>query len=206
DHAATVDDVLSRLRPGDIITDDAGGRAAVVSVAYRKAGSVKVRLVDIDAVMHTLGSADVSDDDLPEVVGTLEMPTPYSPNNRSFQREVASRLRRERPRRRDDRRGPGSDRARAPRRPKTRGAADRASWRLLEQLERAEADIADLENRARHRSATLVHRFDDVLAVLEHWDYVRDWQLTERGERLVRIYHESDLAIAEALALGMFDR
>lgn len=38
------------------------------------------------------------------------------------------------------------------------------------------------------------------LAVLEELGYVEDWHLTGRGARLARIYHESDLLVAEALA------
>ena len=41
--------------------------------------------------------------------------------------------------------------------------------------------------------------------MLEQWGYLDGWQLTERGERLVRIYHESDLAVAEALDEKLFD-
>jgi ATP-dependent RNA helicase HelY len=44
-----------------------------------------------------------------------------------------------------------------------------------------------------------------VLRVLESWDYVEDWTLTEAGERLTRIYHECDLLVAEALGTGLFD-
>jgi ATP-dependent RNA helicase HelY len=96
-----------------------------------------------------------------------------------------------------DGRGRGAARARS--------TQERAEWRKLEQLERAERDVAELEQRMQSRSETLSRRFDDVLAVLEHWGYVRKWSLTERGERLVRIYHECDLVIAESLALGLFD-
>ncbi|HEX7096549.1 MAG TPA: hypothetical protein VF183_11745, partial [Acidimicrobiales bacterium] len=197
--AADIGAALSRLRPGDVLIDERGQRVAVISVAYRKGGSVRVRVVGTDATVHSFGPGDVTD--APEVVATIDLPSPYTPASRAFQREVASRLRRVRVRRTkvNDARVHASARRRA------KSTAERAAWRALEQLERIEADIADLERRARHRSETLARRFDDVLAVLEHWGYVRDWRLTERGERLVRIYHECDLAIAEALALGIFD-
>lgn len=38
------------------------------------------------------------------------------------------------------------------------------------------------------------------LAVLEELGYVGDWRLTARGTQLARIYHESDLLVAEAVA------
>jgi ATP-dependent RNA helicase HelY len=41
--------------------------------------------------------------------------------------------------------------------------------------------------------------------MLEQWNYLDGWTLTERGEQLVRIYHEADLLVAEALELGLFD-
>jgi ATP-dependent RNA helicase HelY len=44
-----------------------------------------------------------------------------------------------------------------------------------------------------------------VLGLLEGWGFVRDWALTDRGELLVRTYHESDLLLAEAVARGLFD-
>jgi ATP-dependent RNA helicase HelY len=196
-----LDEQLSRLKPGDVVLHPDGvGRAAVLSVAYRKAGSVKVRLVDVDGTVHTLGTADI--DDVPEVIGTVELPRPFSPASRAYQREVADQLRRNRVR--PPRPAATATTKRGPRRRST-STADRARWRLFEQVERAEKDIAELEERAHTRGNTLARRFDDVLAVLAHWGYIDDWTLTERGERLVRIYHESDLAIAEAIALGLFD-
>jgi superfamily II RNA helicase len=41
-------------------------------------------------------------------------------------------------------------------------------------------------------------------AVLEELGYISDWTLTPSGHRLSRIYHESDLLIAEALAAELF--
>ncbi len=38
-----------------------------------------------------------------------------------------------------------------------------------------------------------------MLRVLEAWGYVSGWSLTPAGERLARLYHESDLLVAEAV-------
>src|SRR3982074_2023667 len=46
---------------------------------------------------------------------------------------------------------------------------------------------------------------DRVLRVLEAWGYVDGWSLTAAGQRLVRVYHESDLLVAECLQQGLLD-
>jgi len=46
----------------------------------------------------------------------------------------------------------------------------------------------------------LVDHLGRRLAVLEELGYVDNWHLTVRGERLSRIYHESDLLVAETIA------
>jgi ATP-dependent RNA helicase HelY len=44
-----------------------------------------------------------------------------------------------------------------------------------------------------------------VLRVLEAWGYVEGWSLTESGASLARLYHESDLLVAEVLRAGLLD-
>jgi superfamily II RNA helicase len=70
-------------------------------------------------------------------------------------------------------------------------------------LDRSFAQFRD----RRHRHA-LSRRLDAALALLERWGHVElgPWRLTERGATLARIYHESDLLVAEALADGLFDQ
>ena len=50
------------------------------------------------------------------------------------------------------------------------------------------------------RAEGLVEHLGRRLAVLEELGYVDGWASTDRGRRLARIYHESDLLVAEALA------
>jgi ATP-dependent RNA helicase HelY len=71
--------------------------------------------------------------------------------------------------------------------------------------ERVERELADLRRRIRLRTESLVVRFDHILQVLEAWGHLDGWALTERGELLVRIFHESDLLVAEAISTGLFD-
>ena len=69
-------------------------------------------------------------------------------------------------------------------------------------LDRSFAQFLD----RRHHHA-LSRRLDRTLGLLERWGHVgvAAWRLTGRGELLTRIYHESDLLVAEALSDGLFD-
>jgi ATP-dependent RNA helicase HelY len=81
----------------------------------------------------------------------------------------------------------------------------RRHLRALERAERLEKDVRRLERQIRGRTESLARQFDRVLRVLEAWGYVDGWTLTEAGEQLTRIYHESDLLVAEALRTGLLD-
>ena len=79
-----------------------------------------------------------------------------------------------------------------------RYAADQA----YEVLDRSFAQFMNAE----HHHA-LSRRMDRALRLLERRGHVDlgAWRLTGRGELVARIYHESDLLVAEALADGLFD-
>jgi ATP-dependent RNA helicase HelY len=55
------------------------------------------------------------------------------------------------------------------------------------------------------RTESLARMFERVLAVLRVFGYVHEDKLTEKGERLCRIYNESDLLVAEATEQGLLD-
>ena len=86
------------------------------------------------------------------------------------------------------------------------GCADRdAHLRALSRLRRLDRELTQLEREVGRRSQSLAAVFDRVLQMLEGWGYLDGWALTDRGEQLVRIYHESDLLVAEAVGEGLFD-
>ena len=197
DRASAVDADLSRLKPGDVVALP-GERAAVLSVAYRRAGTIRVRLVDQEANLITIASGDL--DQAPPVVATIELPMPFTPNNRTFQRDVADSLRRIRARKLA-----GKGRREPKEHTRSRGLPHAKEIQIVDQIERAEREIAEVEGLVRTQSASIAKRFDDVLSLLGQWGFVDGWSLTTRGNQLVRIFHESDLVIAEALARGLFD-
>ncbi len=191
-----LESALSQLRPGDVIDAPRPGTsepAAVLSVGYRRGGNVRVRLVDR---AHRRITMDIDDFDRPpEVIGAIELPEPYQPNSGKFQHEVVrllqrARLRGQRPKHRRERdRGPGPD----PFEPQRRRLTEKR-----QQLHR-------LEQRIEGRAGRLAQQFDDIVGILQWRGYIADWDVTSAGETLRGIFHESDLAVAEALQCGIFD-
>src|SRR3954454_5359347 len=102
-----VTEALVRLRPGDVIEvgmGRRGGRAAVLSFANRRDES-RLKVITANRKLLTLDAADF--DTPPEVLGKVELPVPYAPNNHGFQQQVARRLQQARLR--------GPERSRPPR-------------------------------------------------------------------------------------------
>ena len=54
-------------------------------------------------------------------------------------------------------------------------------------------------------SVSLVALLDRRLAILEARGFIEGWHLTEPGQALASIYHESDLLVTDALRQGLFD-
>ena len=73
------------------------------------------------------------------------------------------------------------------------------------QAERVGREVEDLRSQVDKRSESLARRFDRVLRLLEAWGYLDGWTLTDAGERLARLFHESDLLVVEALRQGLLD-
>ncbi len=201
---------LGGLVPGDVIEID-GAVLVVLSVAVRK-GAPRLHVIDERDVHSSVRAEDISG--VPQRVGTIDLPTPYAPNNRAFQRKVGASLRALHPPHRDAA-GPRRSGAGAG----ARGAAlhvaeshpvadcpDReVHLRAAVQADRAEREMHDLRAQVRGRTESLARRFDRVLRVLEAWGYLDGWALTAAGAVLARTYHEADLLVAEALTIGLFD-
>ena len=66
-------------------------------------------------------------------------------------------------------------------------------------------EVDELRERVKRRSESLARRFDRVLRILGAWGYLEGWVLTDAGDRLARLFHESDLLVVEALERGLLD-
>jgi ATP-dependent RNA helicase HelY len=209
-----VRDALAALRPGDVLRiggPTTGGLVAVLSVAHRRGGGVRVRTIGLSRKVVLVGEADL--DDPPEVVDRLDLPTPFAPRSVAFQREVADALRdvsrrlgpaprRSRRRRRADDGLPAADLALHP----VADCPDLARHLdALRRLRRVAGTCADLEEQVASRSGSLRRRFDRVVDILGRWGHLDGWALTTRGRMLTRVFHECDLLVVEAIADGLFD-
>jgi ATP-dependent RNA helicase HelY len=66
-------------------------------------------------------------------------------------------------------------------------------------------EVDDLRTKVKGRSESLARRFDRVLRILESGGELEGWTLTDWGERLARLFHESDLLIIESMRQGLLD-
>ncbi|MFM7063918.1 MAG: DEAD/DEAH box helicase, partial [Actinomycetes bacterium] len=204
---------LAALRPGDVVvrhTEQGPRQLVVVSVAHRKGGAVKIRAVtgrgsDVQLDARNAGAPL-------EAVGRVDLPVPFAPSDPGFRREAAARLRRvkvprNRAARRRDQQAVAHDTAVTDleRHPLHRhGRRDEVvAW--AEEHRRLSGELARAERRIERRGSDLSARLRRTMEVLERTGHARGWRLTAAGERLRRIYHESDLLLSLALGEGLFD-
>jgi ATP-dependent RNA helicase HelY len=211
--SAEVVGALGLVQPGDVLIVPGrrgGGRVAVLSTSHRRGGDIRLRAITPERRLLSLGPGDFRTP--PKPVGRVVLPAPFAPHTHGFQRRVASSLVAARTdegttdrRRARARRLPGADATGAAEHPVTACPDLRSHLRALERAERLAREADRIERRIAGRAESLARQFDRVLGVLETWGYVDGWSLTPAGERLSRLYHESDLLIAETLERGLLD-
>jgi ATP-dependent RNA helicase HelY len=202
-------DALESLRPGDVVTVTGhGGRVVVLSHDQRRKQTPRIVGIDARRDVVRLGPDDF--DAPPRRVATIELPQPYAPRSPAFRRLVAERLRAVKAgdtagrSKRHDRRVAELEQALADH-PVAADPALRSRLRAATAVERLERDVQRLERRVRGRSDSLARQFDRVLRVLESWGYVEGWALTDAGDRLARLYTETDLLLAQGITDGLLD-
>ena len=241
--ANEIGSAIARLNRGEVISVDGAhlpDSMLVISVAFRKGARAKVRSVDRHGEVHELDGSSLND--VPEVVGLVELPEPYLPNSASFIHEASKSLAKLVPARSSNRRGGnkhggkkgGKKAVKQAERLARRGALSDthhsidvppAARKALRRLDRIESDLDLVSVAARNRAQSLGAQFDRVLGVLADHGHVVDndrddeldspdptdtqeatkWSLTKSGQRLARLYHESDLLVLEAMEAGIFD-
>ncbi len=213
-----VQQALEKVKPGDVLVlPGSGARAVVVSSARRKGGEVRLGLLTQESRKMLLASRDFPGP--PRLLGRVELPRPYLPDDKAFRARAVTALSRVEVVA-TSRAAVG---AAATRRTRTRGAdamrqaeaaaADpvascsdlRRHLRAADRVDRLAREVERLQGDVKGRSESLARQFDRVLRVLSAWGYVEGWALTDKGVRLGRLYHEADLLVAECLHSGFFD-
>jgi ATP-dependent RNA helicase HelY len=191
---------LADVQPGDVLELAAGADPAVVLARSWGGKSPQVLLIDGTHSVRKQRPADLPQ--ATRVVGAIDLPEPFRPRERAYQREVLERL--------EDWTG-GAGRhdpvaAVAPPRDLVATCPDlREHRRWVKRAKRAEDQLRRLQRRVERRRPGMVGRFRAILAVLEGWGYVDGWSLTDRGERLRFVYNELDLLLTESILRGSMD-
>jgi ATP-dependent RNA helicase HelY len=209
---------LQQLRRGDVIRLPDGRRtgwAVVVEVGGPGRGA-PLTVLTADRHVHRL-----TDNELTQVLSPLtRVPVPASFNLRSPQarRDLASTLRNalgaadhDRPGKRAKRRAAAADdtelsrlRSRMRAHP-CHGCADREDHaRWAERHARLMQEAATLRRRIDGRTSSIARTFDRVCELLDERGYLDGETVTPAGQRLKRIYGESDLLVAECLREGLW--
>jgi ATP-dependent RNA helicase HelY len=204
-------DGIGRLRRGDVIEIPSGkkkGRYAVIEVSQsRSERRPKVLALSESGTMQRFAPTDFSEP--PSAIATLRLPKSFHMNNGRSRRDVAQQLRTAEATR--SRAHPERSAARltdADKRVEEHPCHEcpelKRHIHFAERADRLEKETAGYDRRIKRRTGTLARRFEQVLGVLESLEYVDHWLLTERGERLTRVYNESDLLVVEALEVDLF--
>jgi ATP-dependent RNA helicase HelY len=195
---------FSRLRPGDVVLiGDAkpSDRLVVISTASRGNGG-KLSLLSINRGVRTISSRDLAETIY--TLGRLELPMPFQPTNARFLKETSLKLAKFKINERVLSRSGKKDSRSNSDHPFMRDPDAKFKLTAADSADRIAKELAQLEKRVSNSALSVSKKFDDLTTLLEEWGYVDDWSLTQKGVMLGRIFHESDLLIAECLSEGIF--
>jgi ATP-dependent RNA helicase HelY len=208
---------LRALRPGDVITVPGGrraGLAVVLDPGLAPDADPRPLVLNEDRWAGRLSTADFP---APvEPLGRMRLPKRVDHRTPRVRRDLASALRETglRPAasgRRRSRDGTGDDAEltalrRALRTHPCHGCDDReAHARWAERAQRLERETEQLRQKVRATTHSLARAFDRIRALLAERGYLAGDEVSPDGERLARLWGESDLLAAECLRHGAWD-
>ena len=220
----SVNDALTALRRGDVITIGHGRRTglAVVLEPARDDDDPRPLVLTEHRWAGRISSADYTGQSAR--LGTMTLPKRVEHRQPKVRRDVAAALLVaaagfELPsarRRRDGGDAPDVDpelaalREQLRRHPAHQASDREARVRVAENYLRIERDNAELERKIAAATNSLARTFDRIVALLTERGYIEqgasgDPKVTEHGRLLARIYSESDLLVAESLRAGAWD-
>ncbi|MEI8390969.1 MAG: DEAD/DEAH box helicase [Actinomycetes bacterium] len=193
---------LTRLRPGAVIYVEKGklnGRCVVLATANRS-GGVKLNVLTTQRATVNLSARDFHEPVV--VLGHVQIPEPYAPTTPTFQKLVIERLM-------SMRSEATQWTAPSPGHQAVHPVEDdpdlKARLKAAAQSDRLAREVDELREQVKARGNSVARKFDRVLKILQDWQYISGWSLTDKGEVLARTFHESDLLVAECLDRGLLD-
>jgi ATP-dependent RNA helicase HelY len=215
DRRAEVIEVLSGLRPGDIV--DVPGKRHRGWAVVIDTGVPTPTVLTVDRQVRRLSAADFPQP--PTVAGQVKVPKHFDRRSPAFRRNLAAALEARISRgdlvitRPDDAAdadamaGIAELRARMKAHPVHRCPDRETHARYAEAALRLERDRETAQRQADRRTNTIAVRFDRVCSVLESLGYLDEGgrHVLPAGRMLSRIYSELDLVTAEAVRSGVFD-
>lgn len=192
--------IASILGPGAVV-DVAGGprdgRYAVLKRLSSKNGGARYLVLSTSGRVSTIGYRQIPN--ASSVVAGIDLPKPFRPRERGFVQQTLRLLRKVPPNQRD-------------RSPRSHTTVDHPvadcpdAAHHVSALRRARRIRIRLEQHRSMRRTSgfgLVEEFRSIQEMLTNLGYIEDWSLTPRGERLRKVYNETDLLVTESLERGL---
>ena len=179
---------------GDVLEWNEPGGAVRLAVVARGTGK-RPRLLGVSQHAELRRLAP---ERLPEGVarvGRLDLPRPFRPRDAAYRHRIAALLA-------GFVAGPRQTVAAAP------PGLDPAVLSLVEvarEARRLEQSVAVRERRTESLPPGVVTAFRGLMGLLERRGYVHGWKLTDKGQRLRRVYNVLDLVLAESMDRGWFE-
>ncbi len=196
------DGISALLGPGAVLDVNGGsrdGRYLVLKRLSSKNGGSRYLVLGTSGRVSTLGYKQIPQ--ASGVVARVELPRPFRPRDRRFVQGALRELRRVPPRTKRMSKPKENEHIEHP----VAGCPDAS--RHLAALRRARRIRVQLDREVAGRRRTapgLAGEFAATRSVLTDLGYLEGWSLTSRGERLRRVYNESDLILVEAVERGIF--
>ncbi|HEU4320856.1 MAG TPA: DEAD/DEAH box helicase [Acidimicrobiia bacterium] len=193
------DGIAALLRPGVVVDVDGGsrdGRYVVLKRLSSKNGGSRYLVLSTSGRVSTLGHRQIPDTS--ETVASIDLPQPFRPRDRRFVSDTLRSLRKVPPRAG----GPSNRDISGVDHPVAECPDAAHHVAALRRARRLQARLEQQRSMRRTSGFGLLEEFRSIQELLTNLAYLEGWRLTPRGERLRKLYNESDLLVAEALERG----
>lgn len=192
--------IASLLGPGTVVDVDGGardGRYVVLKRLSSKNGGARYLVLSTTGRVSTMGYRQIPDTS--QAVARIDLPQPFRPRDRRFVQDTVRLLRKVPPR--EGQKGPRAHLSVDHPVADCPDAAHHVS--ALRRARRLRIRLEQHRSMLRATGFGLVEEFHSIRGLLTGLEYMDGWSLTPRGERLRKLYNESDLLVAESAERGL---